>query len=414
MSCARISAVPASSAGRVARERSSSSLASAATQSPRAPGSAPVTRQSGAPGRASRRVSASTVVRSMSARSSVSTGGSGISALAGSGGPGARGAHAASAAKAASDGARRRRFGERVLGRQGTERPRRTAMRPIRCDSIRAFPRSPGPRNAARGAELSRVSRPDISVIVPTRRGGELLLRVVRRIREQVLERSAELLLVDSGSGEEEVERLVAAGARVERIAPDAFDHGRTRDHGAALAAGEVLVFLNQDALPADERWLDRLTAPLFAPGAPAAVQGGILEFPPAELEAQGRRRFFWDSCGPRFYFTRESEGWIARHGGIGFSTLNCAIRREVWRELPFGSAPILEDKKWQGAAAARGLEIAARPEAAVFHSHDYGVRALLRRCASEGFGWRGVGERYRLGAALRDVLQPAVWREWA
>jgi rhamnosyltransferase len=258
------------------------------------------------------------------------------------------------------------------------------------------------------------VSRPEISIIVPTRRGGELLLRAVRRIREQVLERGFELVLVDSGSPEEELARLATAGARIERVAPGSFDHGLTRDHGAARAEGDVLVFLNQDAIPVDERWLDRLTGPLFAPGAPAAVQGGILEFPAGALDGELRRRFFWDSCGPRFYFTRESEGWIARHGGVGFSTVNCALRRAAWHELPFGAAPILEDKKWQRAASERGLEIVARPEAAVWHSHDYDLRGLLRRCASEGFGWRLVGERYRLGAALRDAVGRRVWREWA
>ena len=258
------------------------------------------------------------------------------------------------------------------------------------------------------------MSRPEISVIVPTRRGGELLLDVVRRVREQRLAREFELLLVDSGSPEAELSRLEAAGARVERVEPGSFDHGLTRDHGAGLARGEVLVFLNQDALPVGDLWLERLTEPLFSPGAPAAVQGGILELPAAELASRGRRRFFWDSCGPRFYFTRESEGWIARHAGIGFSTLNCALRREVWSRLPFGPAPILEDKKWQRAAAERGLEIVARPEAAVWHTHDYDLRALLRRCSSEGFGWRLVGERYPLGTALGDAARAGVWREWA
>jgi len=258
------------------------------------------------------------------------------------------------------------------------------------------------------------VSRPEISIVVPTRRGGALLLRAVASIRAQVVERAFELLLVDSGSDEEELAGLAAAGARVERIAPESFDHGLTRDHGATLSRGDVLVFINQDAVPADELWLARLTAPLFAPAPPAAVQGGILEFPAAELAGEGRRRFYWDSCGPRFYFTSESERWIARHGGIGFSTLNCALRREAWRELPFGPAPILEDKLWQGRAAARGLEIVARPEAAVWHTHDYDLRALLRRCASEGYGWRGAGERYRLATALGDAARGAAWREWA
>jgi rhamnosyltransferase len=258
------------------------------------------------------------------------------------------------------------------------------------------------------------VSRPAISVIVPTRRGGELLRRAVERVRAQRVDGDVELLLVDSGSPAEEVERLTELGARVEPVAPESFDHGLTRDRGAQLARGDILVFLNQDAVPVDEEWLARLTAPLRESAAPAAVQGGILEFPDAELAGAGRRRFFWDSCGPRFYFTRESESWITRHGGIGFSTVNCALRRAAWHEVPFGAAPILEDKKWQGAAAGRGFAIVARPDAAVWHTHDYDLSTLVRRCASEGFGWRLVGERYRLGAALADSARGPVWRDWA
>ena len=255
----------------------------------------------------------------------------------------------------------------------------------------------------------------EISIVVPTRAGGELLSRLVGAVRAQATARTFEILLVDSGSPRAELERLAAAGARIESIAPGAFDHGLTRDHGARLARGGVLVFLNQDALPVGERWLDGLVAPLFAPDPPAAVQGAIREFPDEELARLGRRRFYWDSGGPRFYFTRESLGWIERYGGIGFSTVHCALRRDAWERLPFGPAPILEDKLWQKAAAARGWRIAAREphEALVWHTHDYDLRALRRRAVSEGFGWRRVGERYRLRTAIADAANRSVWREW-
>jgi rhamnosyltransferase len=257
------------------------------------------------------------------------------------------------------------------------------------------------------------VSGGGIAVIIPVRGGGALLERVVTAVLAQRVGQPVDLLLVDSGSRPEELARLASLGARVERIAPAEFDHGATRDLGASRARGDLLVFLNQDALPVDERWLERLVAPFDAAAPPAAVQGGIREFPPGLLSQVGRRRFYWDSCGPRFYFTRESEGWIERHHGIGFSTVNCALRRDVWRDLPFGAAPILEDKQWQQKAAGRGLRIAEAPEAAVWHTHDYDVGALLARCASEGLGWRRLGERYGLGTALRDATRGSLWRDW-
>ncbi len=251
----------------------------------------------------------------------------------------------------------------------------------------------------------------DLSIVIPTLRGGALLRRTLDAIASQRSARAFEVVCVDSGSPPEDLASIREAGARLVEIPPSEFDHGLTRDLGAARARGRVLVFLNQDAVPADELWLERLTAPLFAPFAPAAVQGGIREFPAADTLAPPR--FYWDSGGPRFNFTRESRGWIARHGGIGFSTVNCAIRRDVWERIPFGWMPILEDKLWQGKAAERELRILDVPEAAVLHTHHYDLSGLLRRSRAEGEGWRRLGERYRLRDALADALSSGVWRDW-
>jgi rhamnosyltransferase len=252
-----------------------------------------------------------------------------------------------------------------------------------------------------------------IAVVIPSKSGGALLVEVVERVLGQDIDGDIDLLLVDSGSPPRELERLRDVGARIESIPSEQFDHGATRDLGASKTEGEVVVFMSQDALPIDRRWLARLTEPFRSEAPPAAVQGGIRELPAELVEGLGRRRFFWDSCGPRFYFTRESEAWIAQHGGLGFSTVNCALARIAWKELPFGRAAILEDKLWQKRATGRGWRIEAVPEAAVWHSHDYGFRSLLLRCVSEGFGWRLVGERYSLSSALTDLGSRATWREW-
>ncbi len=265
------------------------------------------------------------------------------------------------------------------------------------------------------GHSASPTGDVEISIVVPTRRGGELLRRLIETVRAQRTDRAFEILLIDSGSDPSELEALRRAGARVESIAPEQFDHGATRDLAARLARGSIVVFLNQDCLPVGEVWLEGLVAPLLADDPPAAVQGAIREFPVTELERDGRRRFFWDSGGARFNYTRESRDWISHHGGLGFSTVHCAIRRAVWEEIPFGPTPILEDKKWQRAASDRGYRIVDVDEhrALVWHSHEYDLRSLLRRSLSEGLGWRLVGSKYRLRHALGDLVDRGTWREW-
>ena len=272
---------------------------------------------------------------------------------------------------------------------------------------LRAWPVVPETRSVAAPAATEGDAEVAVTVILPTRNGGERLGLALQEIFRQQIDVAFEVLCIDSASGAEDLERMRSFPVRIESISAATFNHGLTRDLGARLARGRVLVFLNQDAVPADRLWLHRLTAPLLRPGRYAAVQGGIREVPERE------EVFFWHSCGPRFYFTSESEGWIAGHGGIGFSTVNAALRREIWEQLPFGWAPILEDKKWQAAAAELGLEIADLPEAAVLHSHTYDLRTLWRRVASEGYGWRLLGVRYTGAQMARDLAHTETCGRW-
>ena len=246
----------------------------------------------------------------------------------------------------------------------------------------------------------AEVSRPLVSIVIPNKDEGEMLRSCLTQIFRQEVPFPFEVIIVDSGSGEETLDIIRQFPVRLHCIPPASFNHGLTRDLGASLARGEHLVFLNGDAIPCGEKWLIGLIEPLLLSDEYAAVQGGIQE--------RGRaHRFFWNSCGSLFYFSRLSERWIARYDGIGFSTVNAAIRRRVWEELPFGEAPIMEDKKWQEAAVARGYKILYRSEVKVVHSHDFDLKDLFRRCQREGFGWRLAGEKYTLLDMLYDLLSP-------
>jgi rhamnosyltransferase len=260
-------------------------------------------------------------------------------------------------------------------------------------------------RRAAPPVEKSTARRKqvDVSVIIPTLNGGVLLERCLAAVRRQRTARSVEIFCVDSGSPRADLAVMKRYDANVHPIDRSEFNHGLTRDLGASRSRGRALVFLSQDAVPRDDEWLERLVAPLFDNGSWAAVQGAIAEVP------DPRRRFYWASCGARFYFTRESKRWIESYFGIGFSTVNAAIRRDVWQQHPFGPAAIMEDKKWQRDVVAAGLTIVEAPEAVVHHTHDYSLRSLLNRCYSEGIGWREAGERYSLGDMLADLWQPGM-----
>lgn len=248
----------------------------------------------------------------------------------------------------------------------------------------------------------------DVSVIIPTFNGGDQLAATLEAVRGQDTELTFEILCIDSQSGDRSLSIMRRFDARIVGIDRTDFDHGLTRDFGARQARGRVLAFINQDATPSGSNWLDDLCRPLLDDHDPnlAAIQGSIREVDNLD------QRFFWDSCGGRFYFTRESGNWIDDHKGIGFSTVNCAIKKSSLERIPFGFAPMMEDKKWQQAVSEHDLRIEDRPTACVYHTHNYTLRALRRRCISEGFGWRFIGVNYSLPTMLGDLWSPHMWRD--
>jgi hypothetical protein len=73
-----------------------------------------------------------------------------------------------------------------------------------------------------------------------------------------------------------------------------------------------------------------------------------------------------------------------------------------------------MEDKKWQRSVMAAGHRIAVSPRATVYHTHDYDMRSLVRRCESEGFGWRSLGETYSFTEMALDMVRPQVYLDLA
>jgi glycosyltransferase involved in cell wall biosynthesis len=241
------------------------------------------------------------------------------------------------------------------------------------------------------------------SIILLTKNGLPLLEESLSAIFAQKSDRSFEVLAIDSGSSDGTLELLKRYPIRVEQIPAAEFNFGATRGMGYDLAQGQILVALSQDAVPADDRWLDKLVAPFDDPTV-AAVRGGQALPPSGGF-------FYWERAG-RFYFTRPSVRWRARYG-FGFSNVNSAIRKEVWEQNRIERAEMAEDRLLQKMWAERHLKIVLALDATVYHSHHYHLQSLALRSENEGLGLRLCGQEYSLIDACFDAMNLDIWRWW-
>jgi rhamnosyltransferase len=244
--------------------------------------------------------------------------------------------------------------------------------------------------------------RPRVSVIIPTRNGMPLIERCLNGVLSQQTPWQYELIVIDSASADGTWELVGSLPVRRTRIDPSEFNHGTTRNLGAAQAQGEYLVFTVQDAIPASEQWLANLVAALDRPCVAGAYSrqcprsesrlithymaiGTTPVAPTREVKSlpEGRRLADFPP-GEQLRLSLFQDG-------------SSCIRRTVFERLPFGPVPYGEDIEWGKRAIEAGYTIVYEPSSAVYHSHDRSALYTLKRAyadhyqAAELFGYEMV-----------------------
>ncbi len=244
-----------------------------------------------------------------------------------------------------------------------------------------------------------------ISIVIPTKNAGPRFARVLQALAAQDETRPWELVVVDSGSTDGTIAVAERAGARVYSVRPDEFTHGRARNIGAAAATGEVLVFLVQDAEPADPGWLRRLTSNLERPGVAGAYSRQI-----PRPEASPMVAYFLRHTYPSVPAVRlPLSGKRARLSDVFFSNVGSAMPRAIWQRFPFNERMVMsEDQEWARRVLASGFSLIYAAEACLVHSHDYSIRTIFRRSFDSAASLRGVCDDTLGGMAgqgLRYIL---------
>ena len=255
---------------------------------------------------------------------------------------------------------------------------------------------------------------PRLSILLPVWNGARDLARLLPALRAQRAWPECELVAIDSSSADESVPLLREAGARVEVIPKTEFGHGRTRNALAELARGELLVFLSQDALPADEGFLDELVAPLAEEGVAGAyarllphgdddplTARTVLAAPEARAEAPPLAPLDADALW--------GSGGAARLERLRFSNVASAVRAEVLRAHPFPDIPFGEDFAWSARAAEAGWQVRFAPRAVALHAHRYTPSQAFERYRLDAAFHRAV-HGHRLRPDLPSVLRGVAW----
>lgn len=245
------------------------------------------------------------------------------------------------------------------------------------------------------------------SVIIPTKNAGPLFQRVLDRVLEQETPWPFEVIVIDSGSTDGTTDIVRSRDqVRLIEIAPADFGHGRTRNQAIAASRGEFCVLITHDALPRDRQWLHTLVSAVEQDDRIAGAFGRHDAYPEASpfthrdlanhFAGFTRLPAVMDLQTDRARYDREA-GW--RQILHFFSDNNACLRRSVWQQIPYPDVDFAEDQIWAKTVVEAGWRKAYAHDAAVYHSHSYGIFERLQRAYDESLSFRLLFG-YRLGSA--------------
>jgi len=227
------------------------------------------------------------------------------------------------------------------------------------------------------------VSKFKASIIILTKNPERGFPNLLDSLLKQNCSGGREVIVIDSGS-DNEVEALVKPrGMRYIQIDPGDFSHGDTRNKGVQIADGHYIVFLTQDALPADNYWLQNLIEPMERD---PKIVGVFSRQIPKEDTHPMEKYFLTNMYGENSKVNAKNGQTDLGFDDVFFSNVSSAIRRDVALAFPFNSSLVMsEDQDWSKRTISAGWKTAYAPDSIVIHSHQNSIIQVFKRNFDSG-----------------------------
>lgn len=232
-----------------------------------------------------------------------------------------------------------------------------------------------------------------IDVIIPVYHADEKLDRLLTMLYRQTIRPSHVFLLHTIEHEGQGLDLPVIEGSNItiHPVNKADFDHGGTRRYGASLSNADILMFMTQDAVPADECLVEKLLEAFSDPWVSAAYARQLSDEKVGLVERYTRNFNYPKRSRVKSYEDLEE---------LGIKTFFCSnvcamYRNSVYQKLGgFVEKTIFNEDMLMAAAMIRAdYRVAYVAEAKVVHSHKYTYRQQFTRNFDLGVSHRQYRE---------------------
>lgn len=216
----------------------------------------------------------------------------------------------------------------------------------------------------------------NISVIIPTYNAEPYLSLLLPALKNQTLD--FELIIIDSTSTDNTLSLVKPYAQKIISIPKNEFDHGGTRTKAAREAAGDIIIFLTQDALPCDEHTLANIVKNFSDPSV-ALAYGRQIPYDQTNLFGKHLRLYNYK----RNSYKRTLEDRVKYGMKTAFlSDSFSAYRKSAMLEVDWFKDGLIvgEDNHISAKLLLKHYSLAYDAKATVYHSHSYSPLEEFKR----------------------------------
>ncbi len=252
---------------------------------------------------------------------------------------------------------------------------------------------------------MSNEAQAKVGLVVPTLNAGDRWVDCLQAIKGQSLS-PQRLLVIDSASTDQTTTLARSAGFEIIEIDRSEFNHGGTRQWAAEyLSDAHIIIFLTQDAIPADSHALAEIVRCFDDPHVAMAYGRQLPHKGATPIEAHAR--IF-------NYGTGTIVKDASRVQEMGTKVFFCsnsfaAYRRSAMLQLGGfrGNLILGEDMEFAARAIKAGYANVYCASAPVYHSHDYTITQTLERYFDIGvFDYQNAWMREEFGSHSGEGLR--------
>ena len=234
----------------------------------------------------------------------------------------------------------------------------------------------PAAKNNAKGESMENIK---VDVIIPVYHPGKEFSVLLERLTEQTAAIHRIIAMnTEENYWNKELEQKYPL-LEVHHLKKSEFDHGGTRAWAAELSDAEIMVFMTQDAVPADRNLIENLVKALEKEKMIAAAYARQLPNEMCSFAERYTRSFNY----PEKSYVRTQKD-LPLYGIKTFfcSNVCAAYKKEIYQELGgFVRKTIFnEDMIYAGKLIQMGYGIAYAADAKVIHSHNYSCMQQFHR----------------------------------